>query len=78
MTEEELLNELTKEIYVERIKDNEITVRMLSIKLGINTNNARNILNSKVQTGELQKRLAINEFGYKVYAYSKIQNGNKL
>lgn len=72
MTEGELLNELIKENYIERVKENEVTVRMISIKLGIDENNARNILNMKVKSGELQKRLARTDSGCKVYAYFKM------
>lgn len=75
MTEDELLNDLIKENYVERVKENEVTVRMLSTKLGIDSNNARAILNAKVKSGKLKKRLARTESGCKVYAYSEIQNG---
>jgi len=72
MTENELLRELAQELNIEPIRDDEVTVRMLAMKLGIETNNARAILESKVKAGELVKRKARTPQGYQTYAYKKI------
>ena len=72
MTENELLKELSKELLIEPIRDDEVTARMLAMKLGIGTNNARAILDSKVKSGELTKRKARTSEGYQTYAYKKI------
>jgi len=72
MTENELLKELSKELLIEPIRDDEVTARMLAMKLGIETNNARAILDSKVKAGELTKRKARTSEGYQTYAYKKI------
>jgi predicted transcriptional regulator len=58
-------------IYVEKAED-EVTARMLAMELGIEINNARNLLESRVKAGKLSKRKARTSEGYQTYAYKKI------
>ena len=72
MTENELLRELAEELNFKPIQEDEVTARMLAIELGIETNNARNLLESRVKAGKLSKRKARTSEGYQTYAYKKI------
>jgi predicted transcriptional regulator len=72
MTENELLRELAQELNFKPIQKDEITARMLAMELGIEINNARNLLESRVKAGKLSKRKARTSEGYQTYAYKKI------
>ena len=72
MTENELIKELANELDFKPIQEDEVTARMLAIELGIETNNARNLLESWVKAGKLSKRKARTSEGYQTYAYKKI------
>jgi len=72
MTENELLKELAEELNFKPIQKDEITARMLAMELGIEINNARNLLESRVKAGKLSKRKARTSEGYQTYAYKKI------
>jgi hypothetical protein len=58
MTENELLDALAAELTVAPIEPDEITARMLSLKIGVSERQAYNILNQKVDAGELETRIA--------------------
>ena len=72
MTENELLKERAEELNFKPIQKDEITARMLAMELGIEINNARNLLESRVKAGKLSKRKARTSEGYQTYAYKKI------
>jgi len=72
MTENELLKELAEELDLKPVQEDEVTARMLAIELGIEINNARNLLESRVKAGKLSKRKARTSEGYQTYAYKKI------
>jgi hypothetical protein len=71
MTENELLDELAKELIVPEIDKNEITANMLSIKTGISTRQALSILRKKEQDGLLKSRWVRGQYR-KMLAFSKI------
>jgi len=56
MTENELLDELTKELYIPFIEPDEITAQQLADRLGVGHKSAIRQLNEKVAAGELTVR----------------------
>jgi len=71
MTENELLDELSKELYVPEIEPDEITVSMLAEKLKIVPKNARDKLKAMVESGQLTSRVVRLPDGYRCIAYRK-------
>ena len=74
MTENELLDELSKELYVPEIEPDEITVSMLAEKLKIVPKNARDKLKAMVESGQLTSRVVRLPDGYRCIAYRKKSN----
>lgn len=72
MTENELLEELYKELYVPAIEPNEITTKMLSEKLNITNRAAYTKLMDMVESGRLKKRYVKVNGSRKVLAFSKV------
>jgi len=72
MTAEELLNELAQIIDLPEIEDDEITVRMLEDKTGMNNKTCRVTLERLTSAGKLTKRLARNPDGRQVMAWRKV------
>lgn len=72
MTENELLEELYKELSVPEIETNEITVKMLADKLNVTTRAAYTQLMEMVESGRLKKRYVKVNGSRKVLAFSKV------
>lgn len=72
MTENELLEELYKELNVPEIETNEITVKMLADKLNVTTRAAYTQLMDMVEAGRLKKRYVKVNGSRKVLAFSKV------
>jgi predicted ArsR family transcriptional regulator len=71
MTENELLDELIKELSYPAIESDEVTVPMLANKLNINETTARDRLNKMVEEGRLTCRWVKVASGSKAKAYRK-------
>jgi ribosomal protein S25 len=66
----ELLEELAKDKILPKLDPLlDVTVSMLSQRIGVATEAARRILQKKVRSGQLTRHLAIMENGYRVMAY---------
>ena len=72
MTENELLEELARELSVPEIETNEITVKMLADKLNVTTRAAYTQLMDMVELGRLKKRYVKVNGSRKVLAFSKV------
>jgi len=72
MTENELLAELLRELYVPEIEPNEITTKMLAEKLNITNRAAYSKLMEMVEAGRLKKRYVKVNGSRKVLAFSKV------
>lgn len=71
MTENELLQELAKELYIEPLKQNEVTAQILSKQIGISVRGALEILQQKEREGLLISRWARGDKGKRMLAFSK-------
>ncbi len=71
MTENELLDELTKELYIPFIEPDEITAQQLADRLGVGHKSAIRQLNEKVASGELTVRTVKMADGKLSKAYRK-------
>ena len=74
MTENELLDELTKELYIPFIEPDEITAQQLADRLGVGHKSAIRQLNEKVAAGELTVRTMKMADGKLSKAYRKAQS----
>ena len=74
MTENELLDELTKELYIPFIEPDEITAQQLADRLGVGHKSAIRQLNDKVAAGELTARTVKMADGKLSKAYRKALN----
>lgn len=74
MTENELLDELTKELYIPFIEPDEITAQQLADRLGVGHKSAIRQLNEKVAAGELTVRIVRMANGKLSKAYRKAQS----
>ena len=74
MTENELLDELTKELYIPFIEPDEITAQQLADRLGVGHKSAIRQLNEKVAAGELTVRIVRMADGKLSKAYRKAQS----
>lgn len=72
MTENELLEELARELSVPAIEPNEITVKMLADKLNVTTRAAYTQLMDMVEAGRLKKRYVKVNGSRKMLAFSKV------
>lgn len=72
MTENELLEELYKELNVPEIEPNEVTTKMLSEKLNITNRAAYTKLMSMVEAGKLKTRYVSVNGSRKMLAFSKV------
>lgn len=72
MTENELLEELARELSVPEIETNEITVKMLADKLNVTTRAAYTQLMDMVEAGRLKKRYVKVNGSRKILAFSKV------
>lgn len=75
MTENELLDELAKELYIPLIEPDEITAQQLADRLGVGHKSAIRQLNEKVAAGELTVRTVRMADGKFSKAYRKAQAG---
>ena len=75
MTENELLDELAKELYIPIIEPDEITAQQLADRLGVGHKSAIRQLNEKVAAGELTVRTVKMADGKLSKAYRKVQAG---
>ena len=73
MTENELLNELARELSVPEIESNEITVKMLAERLNVTGRTAYQQLMDMVEAGKLKKRYVKTKGSRKVLAFSKVE-----
>ena len=71
MTENELLQELAKELLIEPVRLNEVTAQGLSNQIGISTRRALDILQRKEREGLLVSRWARGDKGSRVLAFYK-------
>ena len=74
MTENELLDELAKELYIPSIGPDEITAQQLADRLGVGHKSAIRQLNDKVAAGELTARTVKMADGKLSKAYRKALN----
>lgn len=72
MTENELLEELSKELAYPQIEPDEITSRMLATKLGISPRTAYEKLNKMVDEGRLTRRYVKRAMGREL-AFRKVE-----
>ena len=72
MTENELLEELSNELYLSPVEPNEVTSEILANKLKISNRHAMSILKEKEANGELKSRWARGIRKSRVLAFSKI------
>lgn len=72
MTENELLDELTNELYLSPVGDNEVTSEMLANSMKVTTRHAMTILKEKEANGELKSRWARGIRKTRVLAFSKV------
>ena len=75
MTENELLDELARELYIPSIEPDEITAQQLADRLGVGHKSAIRQLNEKVAAGELTVRTVRMADGKFSKAYRKAQAG---
>lgn len=73
MTENELLDELARELSIPAIEPNEITTKMLSDKLNITNRSAYTKLMDMVNSGRLKKRYVSVNGSRKMLAFSKVE-----
>ena len=71
MTENELLNELAKELYIPSIESDEVTAQQLADRLGMGYQYVANQLKNKVTAGELTVRTVKMPDGKVAKAYRK-------
>ena len=71
MTENELLQELTKELYILPVQDNEVTAQSLAKQINTTARNALDILQTKEREGLLISRWARSDKGRRLLAFRK-------
>jgi len=71
MTENELLQELAKELLIEPVRLNEVTSQGLSKQIGVSVRRALDILQQKEREGLLVSRWARGEKGSRILAFYK-------
>ena len=71
MTENELLLELTKELYLEPVQVDEVSAQSLAKSIGTTTRNALDILQQKEREGLLISRWARGDKGRRLLAFRK-------
>jgi len=71
MTENELLQELAKELLIEPVQTYEVTAQSLSKQIGISVRGALDILQQKEREGLLISRWARGDKGRRLLAFRK-------
>ena len=71
MTENELLLELTKELYIPPVQSDEVTAQSLAKQIGTSARNALDILQQKEREGLLVSRWAKGDKGRRLLAFRK-------
>jgi hypothetical protein len=71
MTENELLQELTKELYIPPVQLDEVTAQSLSKQINTTVRNALDILQAKEREGLLISRWARGDKGRRLLAFRK-------
>jgi len=71
MTENELLQELTKELYIPPVQLDEVTAQTLAKQIGTSARNALDILQQKEREGLLVSRWAKGDKGRRLLAFRK-------
>ena len=71
MTENELLRELAKELFIEPVQTDEVTAQSLSKQIGISVRGALDILQQKEREGLLISRWARGDKGRRLLAFRK-------
>jgi len=71
MTENELLLELTKELYIPPVQSDEVTAQSLAKQIGTSARNALDILQQKERDGLLVSRWAKGDKGRRLLAFRK-------
>ena len=71
MTENELLQELAKELLIEPVRLNEVTAQSLSKQISISVRGALDILQQKEREGLLISRWARGDKGRRLLAFRK-------
>jgi len=72
MTENELLEELARELEIPTIRPDEITVKMFAERLNITNRMAHGMLMKMVESGKLKKRFVRGE-QQRILAFSKVE-----
>ena len=71
MTENELLRELAKELFIEPVQTDEVIAQSLSKQIGISVRGALDILQQKEREGLLISRWARGDKGRRLLAFRK-------